>query len=51
MVAVFPSQLTSLLFFSIMQAYFEPIEDKDNICTRKTETPHRNATHSKGIIG
>ena len=51
MVTVFPSQVTSLLFLSIMQDYFEPIEEKDQICTRKTETLHSNATHSKGIFG
>ena len=51
MVPLFPSQVTSLLFFSIMQDYFEPIEEKDQICTRKTETLHSNTTHSKGIFG
>ena len=51
MVTLFPSQVTSLLFFSIMQDYFERIEEKDQICTRKTETPHSNATYSKGIFG
>jgi len=49
MVTLFPSQVTSLLFFSIMQDYFETIEEKDQICTRKTETLNSNATHSKGI--
>ena len=51
MEAFFLSQVPSLLFFTIMQDYFEPIEEKDQICTRKTETLHSNATHSKGIFG
>ena len=34
-----------------MQDYFEHIEEKDPLCTRKTETLHSNATQSKGIFG